>query len=228
MGAIDEAIEVVRAAEQKLRRLIVQAVEQADYGHLSLLAEWAKQLNAILGADAPSKASLDAAREPGPTVADHTGNGTDHPAAPPRGRAGRSATRTAIGVGHDGNVRNRKGKKPGYPKFLREGELLVKVGWSRREKQPYEHKAPRSVVSALVQALLRVGAGGKRFTTESLFPLKEPGDGSEIPVYQAYVTLALLRANGLIVQHGRQGYSLREEKDLTAAVDRLWNHLPAR
>jgi hypothetical protein len=125
-------------------------------------------------------------------------------------------------------ARTRKRGKAEYPKFLREGESLVKVGWSRREGKPYEHKAPQSVLLALIQALIQVASGGKRFTTEGVFPLKHLTDYSDIPDYQAYLTLAWLRSAGLIVQHGRQGYSLQEGVDLVRESDRLWNDLPAR
>jgi len=115
-----------------------------------------------------------------------------------------------------------------YPKFVREGDSLVKIGWSRRDRKPYEHKAQRSVLRSLVQALVRVGSGGERFTVEALLPLKDTSAGSEIPDYQMYLTLAWLRSIGLIVQHGRQGYSLPEEMDLSRESELHWGKLTAR
>ncbi len=102
----------------------------------------------------------------------------------------------------------------------------MKIGWSKREKAPYEHRAPKRVLQLLVESLLRVGGSGQRFTTDDVLPLRE--EGTEIPTYQSYLTLAWLREVGLIVQHGRQGYSLLPGANLTQESDRLWNLLPAR
>jgi hypothetical protein len=104
----------------------------------------------------------------------------------------------------------------------------VKIGWSRTEKAPYEHKAPKRVVDLLVEAVLRVGQRGQRFTSDDVMPLLESGDGSEVPSYQAYLALAWLRTENLVVQHGRQGYSLPEGADLARVVERRWARLPQR
>jgi hypothetical protein len=118
--------------------------------------------------------------------------------------------------------------KSEYPKFVREGDSLVKIGWSKREGKPYEHRAPRGVLRALVQALARVGSGGERFTVEGILPLKDAADNSDIPDYQAYLTLAWLRSTGLITQHGRQGYSLPNAEELERQSEQLWGNLTAR
>jgi hypothetical protein len=227
MGVIDEAIEILREAEQKLRALIVQAAKLADYDHLPQLAEWAKQLNSILGIQAVPESVPDKLQSQGESLPIQSSNGSHEQHVP------RKVTPTVSGTQ---SARDRRGKNPGkakskksaYPKFLREGDTLVKIGWSRREGKPYEHKAPKTVLQVLIQELIRSGARGERFTTEGLFPLKDPVNKSEIPDYQAYLTLAWVRGNGLILQHGRQGYSLHEDTDLTYECDRLWTELPTR
>jgi len=225
---MDEAIQVVRTAEQKLRELILQAAKEADYDHLQLLAEWAKHLQTLLGAHTVSEDSPAAAKDRDSALPAPPRSGSHARRAPAKSRPPTSNTRrTAVG-GRGRKPRKSDGKKPEYPKFFREGEMLVKVGWSRRERKTYEHKAPRRVLQALVQALVQAGKDGERFTMEGVFPLKDPADSSEIPAYQSYLTLAWLRGNGLVVQHGRQGYSLPEDTDLTRAGDRLWNNLPSR
>src|SRR5262249_22934714 len=124
--------------------------------------------------------------------------------------------------------KSRRGKrvKSEYPKFVREGDSLVKIGWSKRERKPYEHKAPRNVLRALVQALVRVGTGGERFTVDGILPLKH--GGAEIPDYQTYLTLAWLRSVGLITQHGRQGYSLPDAEGLDRKSEQQWGSLTSR
>jgi hypothetical protein len=219
MDALEEAVGVLRTAEQKLRGLIAQAADKAEYDHLSQLAEWAKQINALLGEPAKSASGA----PPSHTGLVQAGNVNNHPA---KGRNGLPSTRSLAKGGK--KTRGKKKKKPEYPKFIREGETLVKVGWSKREKKPYEHKAPRRVLRAMVRTLVQAGKGGGRFTTDGFFPLKDTADNSDIPDYQAYLVLAWLRDAGQIVQHGRQGYSLPGGTDLTRESERLWDLLPTR
>src|SRR3990170_3751503 len=77
-----------------------------------------------------------------------------------------------------------------YPRFVRRGDYLVKIGWSKTDRKEYEHKAPRRVIDALADAIARRSNKGKIFTAEDVFPLRDPQDGSDIPGYQAYVALA--------------------------------------
>ena len=116
-----------------------------------------------------------------------------------------------------------KGKD--YPRFGRRGESLVKIGWSKREKAEYEHKAPKRAIDLLVSALVRTGTNGRIFQANDVLPLADPDEGSEVPAYQVYLTLAWLRSLGLVDQHGRQGYSITKSKELVVSVDRAWHSL---
>jgi hypothetical protein len=120
---------------------------------------------------------------------------------------------------------SRKPSEP-YPRFYKDGDRLVRVAWSKREKAEYEHKAPYRVLSALGAAVVEAGVDGRVFPMEELLPIRTE-DGSEVPSYQAYVALALLKQVGLIDQHGRQGYSIPRPKDLLTAVEAVWRNLPA-
>jgi len=57
-----------------------------------------------------------------------------------------------------------------YPQFEREGERLVKIGWSKKDRAVYEHKAPRSAVTAVCTAL---AATAKSFTMDAILPIKD-------------------------------------------------------
>ena len=114
-------------------------------------------------------------------------------------------------------------KKAGnYPKFLRRGDDLIKIGWSKKGKKVYQHKAHRGVIDVVVAALVKVGQGGKIFITDKLMAAIEPSEGSPVPEYQVYVALAWLKHTGLIDQHGRQGYSVPRAATLRQAVDAAW------
>ena len=106
MGAIDEATEVLRAAERKLRALIVQAAEQGDYDHLALFAEWAKQVSAILDGPTTPAPPADPDRDGDEPLAVQPSNWFQPRAALPRGRSAGSRTGTA-----GGGRRTRKSKR---------------------------------------------------------------------------------------------------------------------
>jgi hypothetical protein len=113
-----------------------------------------------------------------------------------------------------------------YPTFYRVDDYLVKVGWSKSDKSEYEHKCPKAGLLTLIDALQRAGARGRRFTMERVFSLLEVKGASELPSYQVYVGLAWLKANGLIAQHGRQGYTLVDAQALPQSAEASWNGLP--
>ena len=119
--------------------------------------------------------------------------------------------------------RNKLGQ---YPKFLREGDNLVKIGWSKSQRAEYEHKSPKRLLAVLCESL--TSANGKRIMMNKVLPLKDRVTGSAFPHYQSYVCLAWLRSAGLVTQHGRQGYSLPKGIELEKSVEALWVGLPTR
>jgi hypothetical protein len=112
-----------------------------------------------------------------------------------------------------------------YPRFFRHSDLLIRVAWSKKEKKEYEHKAPYPVVKALVDAMVQAGADGRIFSTDKILPLRDT-EGGEVPSYQAYVAIALMKQMALIDQHGRQGYSVPRLAEFRDAVESVWQKLP--
>jgi hypothetical protein len=119
--------------------------------------------------------------------------------------------------------RNKLGQ---YPKFVREGDNLVKIGWSKTQEAEYEHKSPKRLLAVLSESL--TSANGKRIMMDKVLPLKDPVNGSAFPDYQSYVCLAWLKSAGLVTQHGRQGYSLPRGMELEKSVETLWANLLSR
>jgi hypothetical protein len=115
-----------------------------------------------------------------------------------------------------------------YPQFLKSGGTLVKVGWSRSNKTEYEHKSPKRVLLTLTAAIADTAKRAKRFSMDDLLPLRDGPDGSALPDYQAYICLAMLRSANLLVQHGRQGYSISKGIGIEAAAEQAWAALPER
>lgn len=121
-----------------------------------------------------------------------------------------------------------KSRKTEYPHFVREGDKLVKIGWSKKNKSSYEHKAPRAAVNAFARHLAGNVVEGKVFVIEDLFPVPDISNGGDLPSYQVYVTLAWLRQEDVIQKKGRDGYILRRGGLGDGALDKLWAALPAR
>jgi hypothetical protein len=215
-----QATEVIRRAEGELRQWLLRTAEQGDYETARMLAEWAKQLKQMV----QENGSID--RKPSPTELANGQAQTD--AAPEvfastihkRNNTGKAKARRST------RVKKVKAAKDDYPKFLRDGEELLKIGWSKREKKVYRHKAPKRIVSLVLKALQQAGQHGERFVMEQILPIRDPEHDADVPGYQAYLSLAWLRKEKLIVQHGRQGYSLRPEINLTDAIEECWKLLP--
>lgn len=222
MSYRSEALEIIAHAEGRLRELLAKAAEHADYDEAQVIAGLAREIRIVANccrADEGSSNDAVMQNDPSPgnarsdartysTKKDGGPNRQALPSQPSRRRRTRAASRE-------------------YPKFLREGESLVKIGWSKKGRSTYEHRAPRRVVDILVDSMTRIGVGGRRFVAEDLFPLRDPDGAAEIPSYQAYLSLAWLRAEGLVIQHGRQGYSLSPQAD-GQAVKTCWQALRAR
>ena len=202
MNRVDQAIQVLSKTEGDLRTLVREAAAEGDYADVVQLASWAKAVAQLLGPEPSPKSTS-------PVLA--------------IGRAEATPTNSPKSAAHA----HKRAQSTGYPRFYRDGDRLVRVAWSKRERKEYEHRAPWSVLSALVKAVSQMGTKGRLFTTEQLLPLMND-HGEHIPDYQAYLVLSLVRHVGLVDQHGRRGYSVPKPTDLITASERIWKNLPER
>ena len=199
MDTIKPAIEVLRRSEADLREMLSKAASAGDYEIVLRLTSLAKAIaELIVIAKAPS----------GVTKKAH------------------SAVTRSLRKGTRSKSRRRITAPPGYPRFLRRGDDLVKIGWSKRAKKEYQHKVPRRVLTLVVVAISKMGSNRQLFTTDDFMPVADPDESTQVPGYQTYLCLAWLRHEGLVEQHGRQGYSLPNVADLDHAVEAAWNRLP--
>ena len=202
MGPLDRAIGLLQRTEAEVRKIVSDAATAGDYESVVQVAAWARSLSETLDRVSPRKGKSD--QPPRQT------------ATPRREPRISQSKRTRSPANHGG-----------YPRFFRQGDRLIRVAWSKRDKKEYEHKAPMTVLKALTVAMADRGADGRVFSTDELLPIRD-GDGAEVPAYQAYAGLALLKQVGLIEQHGRQGYSIPRLPDLSGAVEALLRNLPER
>lgn len=204
-NAIERGTKLIREWEQKLRSLVSDAASVGDYESVMTLTAWARSLASLIA----ERAEL-----------------------PDQGATTRSQREDASPFSHGGSRRKRAGtpRKPRakgeYPKFLRRGNDLVKVGWSRRAKAEYEHKVPETVALNVTRAIAKVGSNSELTPTERFLSAVASEDGIEVPEYQAYVVLAWLRSLGLVARHGRQGYTVPQPGELATKLGLLWEQLP--
>jgi hypothetical protein len=207
------AIHALKDCESRLQEILAKAAAAGDYEAVVQLTDWARAIR-IMQSD-PTLLSLDL-----------SGGKQKGTCSPNTSSNGRSFVTTKIGKIRNRNRSrvSRRSKRAQYPKFSRYKDELIKIGWSKKEKGEYQHKAPRKVVDALLSRVDQIGASGEVFTTDDLFPLRGH-DHSYVPSYQAYLVLAWVKSLGLLSQHGRQGYTLNVGA-LKPAVDKEWANLP--
>lgn len=197
------AAETLQKAETVLRDIVAKAAAGGDYTSVVQIASWARVLNDLLE-------KTPAARDYGADFAFANG-GVNVVAHVKNGRA----------------TSKKKQAADDYPRFFRKGDELVRVAWSRRARSEYQHKTSEAVLKSVTDTLSRVGRKGRIFSTDEVLPLRDP-QGAEVPAYQAYVCIALLKMTGLIEQHGRQGYSISTADEFTDAVNAIWRKLPSK
>lgn len=115
-----------------------------------------------------------------------------------------------------------------YPHYERDGERLVKIGWSKKNKSSYEHRAPFSAVRAVAKHLVHHGSSTDVFQIEDVLPIGDPETDSDIPAYQIYLVISWLREIGFAQKKGRDGYVVHQyEWDEELFISR-WNSIPVK
>ncbi len=194
-------LRILNNAQAELRSLLEQALAESRYTDVAEIAQIAESL-AQLGADS------------GPASSD-----VEPPMSVAPGPAPRSATAHS----------NRAGRPSrSFPRFEREGDKLVKIAWSKKDRAEYEHKAPRQVVDLLIEAIRSQKGEGAKFEAPDVLPLTDRKSRKEVPSYQSYLALAWLRYEGVVAKHGRDGYSLKPTAATAERLNELWKALPSR
>ena len=99
------------------------------------------------------------------------------------------------------------------------------MGWSKKEREEYIHKAPFTSVIATANSIHKAATGKKVFSADKFLPVLSADGQAELPGYQAYLSLAWFRALGLVEQKGRQGYTLKTAEPLAVQVEASWKTL---
>lgn len=193
--AYQDVIQVLKQCEKQLRQELANAAQAGDYAAIAVMTHWA-QVVAGLAAEAVEA------------------GGEGHSVAEPVARPASTAVVRHVA----------RASKTTYPRFMRTNNALVKIGWSKKSKAEYEHKAPLALARELANVAAQLGAKGKVFSIEEL---SSTWAGEESPPsYQHYVIVAWWRSAGLIDQHGRQGYSVPKPASFVADAEQRLDTLP--
>ena len=192
---IDKAYRVLTEAEQALSDLIAESLREQRFGEVQAIAALAERVTTALHTGTTEKESQ-------PRVA-------PSPPTPPIDRAAHP---------------RRRGAKAVYPQFRRDGGDLIKLGWSRKKKKEYTHRAPSVVVAAVVEALTRQPAEEPFSMGDLLASIA--ASGTDLPAYQVYVVIGWLKSVTAVSGNGRTGYRC-DHADISPGVfDSLWQSLP--
>jgi hypothetical protein len=195
-------VAVLQAAEAELRGHIDSALSAQQYDEIAVYAQVASELVALrLRFSEPEELPATRASSASVELLDTEGSTRLPENATPARKLAR-----------------------GYPRFEREGERLIKIGWSKKDEKEYEHKTSHSAIEAVVKSLRETKG---RFTIDEILPIKDATE-SEVPSYQVYIVVAWLRQTGAIDRIGNDGYTTRQAALALEAVNTLWNSLPTR
>jgi hypothetical protein len=185
----------LRIAEGDLQRLMAELAALKRYDVISILAETAGHIAAAIG----RLASLE-----------HISTGLE---SSERLTTRGNSSRTGIAV--------QRATQGPYPRFRREGDLLIKVGWSGAKAAEYEHRAPYESVAATIRLIEEHTRKRGAFTVEEI----EVSAKNTIPNYQLYLALGWMKSNNLLLQNGRTGYSVPSNVRLSEAASEIWRIL---
>ena len=200
---IEKAIQVLKGCETELRGLVGEAVQAGRYDDVVWLTQRAKELGEW----------IESAQVTNEEAAKRSSAPRHYAAAPAKDRT--DPTR----------ARRRSKGRPGYPKFFRVGDDLIKVGWSKKKRREYTHRAPRRLVNVVAAEVASAGGNSTVIPTDRLLSVRDE-TGEDVPHYQTYLTLAWLRSQGLITRQGRKGYTVENPSRLADGFSEIWSRLP--
>ncbi len=115
-----------------------------------------------------------------------------------------------------------RSSKKKYPKFKVQNDSLIKIGWSKKQKREYTHKAPKDVFEKTVNTMNALSNSGTGpFMAEQIIEKVNSHQQEIIPSYQIYIVIGFLKKSGCIKQFGREGYNIKT--NIKRKADFEWN-----
>lgn len=109
-------------------------------------------------------------------------------------------------------TKKRRSLKSAYPRFEVRNGTLMRIGWSKKKKREYTHKAPKTVFEQTIIAMVALSQiGNGLVTAEEIIERVTNHSSEHIPSYQIYTVLGLLQDRDCIQRVGREGYRWSEQ-----------------
>lgn len=208
MDPVSQASDLLAGVEVALRRLIENCLSTESYGAIAELARLAEGVSQL-------RRSVNGRSDRSPLEFNGKEVTVGPSPAPPEPNGARRVTVKPTAQAQE------------YPRFQREADKLIKIGWSDREKQSYEHRAPKAAVLRVCDEISRRSLRAKRFRMEDV--LSELASGRDaLPTYQAYLTLAWLRSLRVVDRDGKDGYRVKDGQLSQDRVHDLWESAEER
>lgn len=177
---------ILNQAEMELQEVIAIAAKDGDYKAIDLARRYAVQLHEM-------QAALNNSSPPAITNT----NTQEEP------------LRTNVQSRNLSAGTKKKGKKSQYPKFEIEHNSLTRIGWSKKGKKEYSHKASKNIYDLTVAAMEKLSkASAGPFMAEDIIAKVNEVADQAIPAYQIYVVIGYLKDQDCVKQIGREGYNI--------------------
>ncbi|MBN2018716.1 MAG: hypothetical protein JW749_00650 [Sedimentisphaerales bacterium] len=119
---------------------------------------------------------------------------------------------------------SRRGKPEGLPRIEIRNNSLYRIGWSKKQKEEYEHKVPKAAFDTIINTMAALAKGKNGpFMAEAVIDKINETTEDSLPAYQVYVVLAALREWNIINQNGREGYSI--PTDVAEKAQNMWTEM---
>lgn len=192
-----QVLEALKVAEERLQIVIAETARSGAYAvskAASGIAEEVRRLRDELPPNDDSTTQIDQGAAQSETVCRHTGV--------------RASTHRQVRT------------KKNYPRFEQKGDFLYRVGWSKKDKAEYAHKASKETYRCVVAAMARVASSTSEPISADTIAESIKPEEDHLSSYQVYVVIGFLKAQNVIEQKGRAGY--RIPADVQKQANMLW------
>lgn len=110
-------------------------------------------------------------------------------------------------------------EKADYPKYRISDNCLVKIGLRRDRRREYQHIVQKAAFDKIISGIVKHLGKTKDFNPDTILAKLN------LPAYQTYVVLAMLRQMGLLKNPRRGLYTVTDVRDFDAAASGVWNKL---
>ena len=204
--------QTLSSCEAELQKLAAEAMANGDYDSARRGLELAEQVAGLYELEEP---------DPKRTQSRQKTSARDSTRQPGRAKTPKKQKSQVV------KSRKKPASSKAYPRFAKDGDKLVKIGWSKRTREEYEHKAPLVAVEAFAAHLRKHTEEGRIFKIDDIMPLADPDSEGELPSYQIYLALGWLRSIDAVSKHGRNGYSAKANAISKKSISQAWDQLPS-